>query len=56
MGLWLQNGAPSTGPILGVGMAPMLGIRPAGVGWFLLSKVDMMVTAIGVGIGPTRVA
>lgn len=48
MGLWLQNGAPRTGPILGVG------IRPAGVGCFLLNKVDMVVTAIGVGIGPNQ--
>ena len=35
-------------------MAPMVGIRPAGVGCFLLNKVDMVVTAIGVGIGPNQ--
>lgn len=49
VGLWLQNRAPRTGPILGAGVAPEVGIRPAGVGCFLLSKVDMVVTAIGVG-------
>ena len=41
-------------PILGVGVAPMAGIRPAGVGCFLLNKVDMVVTAIGVGVGPNQ--
>ena len=50
-----ENGAPRTGHMLGVGMVPMVGMRPAGVDWLLRNKVGTVVTAIGVAIGPTRV-